>query len=144
MIEIKSYKQLTRDELFEILRLRTNIFVVEQNCPYPELDDLDLVSWHLQAFENNVLVGTLRIIDHSQEVKIGRVAVHENYRKHGWGNKIMVSAHDFICKNLNEKQIRISAQQYLELFYTNLGYNPTGEKYLEDGIPHMEMIRKNN
>ena len=90
MIEIKSYLKLSKDELFEILRLRTNIFVVEQNCPYPELDDYDKISHHLLAQKENKMVGTLRIIEFENEVKIGRVAIHQEFRKLGLGKKIML------------------------------------------------------
>jgi ElaA protein len=142
LIEIKSYLNLSKDELFEILRLRTNIFVVEQNCPYPELDDYDKISYHLLAQKENKMVGTLRIIEFENEVKIGRVAIHQEFRKLGLGKKIMLEAHDFIKSQFPKKQIRISAQQYLEKFYGDLGYEFTGKKYLEDDIPHMEMIKK--
>jgi ElaA protein len=116
--------------------------VVEQNCPYPELDDYDKISYHLLAQKENKMVGTLRIIEFENEVKIGRVAIHQEFRKLGLGKKIMLEAHDFIKSQFPKKQIRISAQQYLEKFYSDLGYEFTGKKYLEDDIPHMEMIKK--
>ncbi len=141
MIAIKKYSDLTRDELFDILKLRTDIFVVEQNCPYPELDEEDKRAFHLIQVENQIVIGTLRIITNSNKsyCKIGRVAVHKDYRKRGYGKLIMEAALAFIKSDLKEKLVVISAQQYLDAFYNNLGFKNTGKKYLEDGIPHQEM-----
>ena len=142
MITIKKYTDLTRDELFDLLKLRTDIFVVEQNCPYPELDEEDKKAFHLIQLEDEIIIGTLRIITQPNNYycKIGRVAIHKSYRKRGYGKLIMKAALAFITSELKLEKVIISAQQYLDEFYKSLGFKNTGKKYLEDGIPHQEMV----
>lgn len=139
-ITIQSFENLSKTDLFYMLQLRCQIFVVEQNCPYLDIDSNDLVALHLLLKNNHQLIGTLRIIKKENEVKIGRVAIHKNFRKLGLGKLMMTQAHQKIKSTWGEILIRISAQQYLEDFYKNLGYSSTGKKYLEDNIPHLEMV----
>lgn len=141
MDEIPSVK------LFELLKLRQDIFQLEQNCLYPELDELDRQALHVFGIEKSTqqVVAVSRIIEPGRkyrEAAIGRVAVHPSYRKHGVGKGLMLQTMNEVFKHFNSSEIRISAQQYLENFYISLGFEPTGKEYLEDGIPHLEMIKK--
>ena len=142
---------LTRDELHAVMRLRIDVFVVEQNCPYPELDGKDLKSIHVYAFksDDDISVGdaaaaTVRIcapgLSYS-EPSIGRVATRTDCRGIGLGIEIMNLAIAQCDKEYPGLGVRISAQCYLEKFYADLGFKSTGETYLEDDIPHVQMFR---
>ena len=140
---IKTFDELTTYELYDIIKERVNVFVVEQNCPYPECDNKDLKSYHLCGKEDNKIVAYLRILPPGvsyKEVSIGRVLVNEDYRRRRLASKLMKRAIKFIEDELDEDIIRISAQEYLLSFYKNLGFSTVSETYLEDGIPHVEMI----
>ena len=146
-----SWSDLTRDELHAILRLRIDVFVVEQNCPYPELDGKDLKSIHVYAVEsdNDIASGeaaaaTIRICapgENYSEPSIGRVATRIDCRGIGLGIEVMNRAIAECDKQYSGLGIRISAQCYLEKFYADLGFESTGETYLEDEIPHIQMFR---
>jgi ElaA protein len=129
-----------------ILALRCAVFVVEQNCPYQEVDDLDLISTHLEVFSStDGLIATARIVPPNMryaEPSIGRVAVAIDQRGKGYGKKLMVYCIEECRKRYGQVPIRISAQSYLEKFYTELGFVSTGKRYLEDNIPHLEMVLK--
>ena len=142
---------LSRDDFHAILRLRIDVFVVEQDCPYPELDGKDLKSIHVYAFksEDDMSSGasaaaTVRIcapgLSYS-EPSIGRVATRSDCRGVGLGIEIMNRAISECDKHYPDLGIRISAQCYLEKFYADLGFKSTGEPYLEDDIPHIQMFR---
>ena len=142
---------LTRDALHAILRLRIDVFVVEQNCPYSELDGKDLKSIHVYAFKSDddmtsgdAAAATVRIcapgLSYS-EPSIGRVATRSDCRGGGLGIEIMNRAIAECDTQYPGLGIRISAQCYLEKFYTDLGFESTGETYLEDDIPHIQMFR---
>ena len=146
-----SWSDLTRDQFHSIVRLRISVFVVEQDCPYPELDTKDLSSIHVYALrigENIALgdsaVACVRICAPGisyPEPSIGRVATRPDCRKIGLGLDIMKRAID-ACESAYPGQgIRISAQCYLEKFYSDLGFSSTGETYLEDDIRHIQMFR---
>lgn len=140
---LKTYNELTKDQLYSIIKERINIFVVEQNCPYPELDDLDQGSFHLFFEENAEIRAYLRILPKGlkyKEVSIGRVIVKESYRRKGIASDLMRRAIDFIEKELHETEIKIQAQDHLRGFYGSFGFKPISETYLEDGIPHVDMI----
>ncbi len=138
---IKSYFDLTKEELYDLLALRIEVFVIEQNCPYQDLDGVDKTAYHLITNDGGATVATLRIyIDNNNVVHIGRVVVAQTHRKTRLGRLIMSKAIDWSKNNYSERKIHISAQQYLDDFYTNLGFKSTGKKYLEDGIPHQEMV----
>lgn len=141
--ELKRFNELNTDEIYEILKLRSEIFVIEQQCIYQDCDGNDPSSFHLYALENDKIIAYLRIVDKGlsfDEISIGRVVVHKDYRKNGLGRELMIKAMAFIFKSLNEEIIRISAQEYLLKFYTSLGFKPVSEIYLEDDIPHVEML----
>lgn len=142
--KMKKFNELSVRELFDLYKLRTAIFVVEQNCPYQEVDDKDLQAVHVCGYINNDLVAYCRILPKNvsyNEVSIGRVAVDEKYRKKSYGKQLMQQAIGYINREMGEESIRISAQTYLKRFYEELGFFQQKEEYLEDGIPHIEMLK---
>lgn len=141
--EIKAFDQLSLQELYTILTLRTNVFVVEQACPYPEVDGKDPNCLHLLGTINGELVAYLRILPAGlryDEVSIGRVVVKPSHRGKGLGRLMMEQAIHCITNVWKESQIKIGAQAYLEKFYQSLGFEPVSEVYLEDDIPHLDML----
>ncbi|MDG3181697.1 GNAT family N-acetyltransferase [Streptococcus parasuis] len=141
--EIKAFDQLSLQELYTILTLRTNVFVVEQACPYPDLDGKDPNCLHLLGTINGELVAYLRILPAGlryDEVSIGRVVVKPSHRGKGLGRLMMEQAIHCITNEWKESQIKIGAQAYLEKFYQSLGFEPVSEVYLEDDIPHLDML----
>lgn len=141
--QLKAFDELTLKELYAILALRTDVFVVEQECPYPEVDGKDVQSYHLFAQENGEIVAYLRILPSGlsyDEASIGRVVIRASHRGQGLGRPMMQQAIDYIVRVLKEDRIKIGAQAYLEDFYTSLGFEQVSEVYLEDGIPHMDMV----
>ncbi|MEC5394115.1 GNAT family N-acetyltransferase [Bergeyella sp. RCAD1439] len=143
--KIKSFEQLSTTELYELLRVRTDVFVVEQQCPYPECDGYDSEAWHLWAEKDKKPVAYCRIFAPGIkyfEASIGRVLSQSEYRKYGLGKALISLALQVIETRFQTSSVRISAQDYLLDFYRSLGFHPTGHHYLEDGIPHTEMLRK--
>lgn len=141
---IKSFDELNTQELYEILRLRNEVFIVEQNCPYLDLDDKDQKSYHLRYHVDGQLAAYTRLIPAGvsyKEVSIGRVATSHKYRGTGLGKKLMEASIQGCNQKFGESNIRISAQLYLLKFYQSLGFNEINEPYDEDGIPHIEMLR---
>lgn len=142
---VKTFYELTLDELYKILQLRSEVFVVEQNCVYQDIDDKDQKALHVFLLKEDSLIAYTRIFkpgDYFPEASIGRVIVKEEERSHGYGFDIMNVSIEAVKKEYQTKTITISAQTYLLQFYSSLGFVPVGEEYLEDGIPHIEM-RKN-
>lgn len=142
-ILIKHYSELSTSELYEVLALRIAVFVVEQNCPYHETDFNDQAAYHLMIYDNDKLVGVSRILPPGivyNEAAIGRVASSQKMRGKSIGHEIMKASIKFINKNWGQSNIRISAQTYLVKFYQGHGFNLTGKSYLEDDIPHEEML----
>ncbi|HBI93678.1 MAG TPA: GNAT family N-acetyltransferase [Terrisporobacter glycolicus] len=143
--KIKKFNELNIEEIYKILALRNEIFIVEQECPYLDCDDKDLNSYHLFLTENGQIVSYLRILEKGvsyDEISIGRVAVKKSYRGKGISRKMMQKAIEFIENNLSENTIKIQAQAYLLDFYSSLGFKAVSEEYLEDNIPHIDMIYK--
>ncbi|MCK7589485.1 GNAT family N-acetyltransferase [Subsaxibacter sp. CAU 1640] len=143
-IEIKTFKQLSTEELYAILQLRSEVFVVEQNCVYQDIDYKDQKALHVLGFKKKKLVAYTRIFkpgDYFENASIGRVVVNENERRFKYGYDIMNASVDAIDYYFRVTAIKISAQEYLRNFYNNLGFKQVGEPYLEDGIPHIAMIR---
>lgn len=141
--EIKAFDQLSLQELYTMLTLRTNVFVVEQACPYPEVDGKDPNCLHLLGTINGELVAYLRILPAGliyDEVSIGRVVIKPSHRGKGLGRLMMEQAIHCITNEWKESQIKIGAQAYLEKFYQSLGFEPVSEVYLEDDIPHLDML----
>ncbi len=143
MIEIKAYDKLTLDEFHDLAQLRIKVFVIEQDCPYQDLDGNDKSAEHLIAIENGKMMATLRILPPgiaSDEWSIGRVVVDEEARGTGLGHLIMRTAIEHIdLKEGRKAQIKLSAQEHLRGYYEHHGFKQCGEGYLEDGIPHIPM-----
>lgn len=142
---LKQFEELSLEELYDILAVRTEIFVVEQNCPYQDSDRLDQQCYHLFATDSDQVVAYLRILPPGLTFKaasIGRVLVKESYRSNGLARPMMQRAIDFIFEEMQEDNIQISAQTYLKDFYVSLGFEAISELYLEDGIPHIDMVLK--
>lgn len=135
-----SYTDLTKNQFFELLKLRISVFVVEQNCPYQELDDLDLISDHVLGFLDGQLIALGRVYQDLNTVFIGRIAVKSNFRKNGYARKLMKFILQEVKTKFPDLTIELSAQEYLISFYISLGFVTQGETYLEDGIPHIKMI----
>jgi len=139
----KPFEELSTEELFKIIFLREHVFVVEQKCAYQDCDYKDLDSYHLMGWYGDELVAYLRIIKAGisyKEVSIGRVVVSPEHRKKGLGFLLMQEGIRVALAKYNSGIIRISAQQYLIPFYESLSFSTTGEGYLEDDIPHIEMV----
>lgn len=143
-IKIKAFNELKLQELYDLLQLRSEIFVVEQDCVYQDLDGKDDIAIHVLGFKDNKLIAYTRIFktkDYFEEASIGRVVVSMKERHNKYGYDIMRASIEYIEQKLNQKIIRISAQTYLKSFYNNLGFYEIGEGYLEDGIPHISMLK---
>lgn len=143
--KIKPFDALTVHELYDLLRLRSEIFVVEQNCVYLDLDGKDKIALHLiGAFEGKI-VAHARLFKPGisfDNASIGRVVVDANYRSKKWGHELMQQAISEIANQYNETAITIGAQLYLKKFYESHGFLQTSEMYLEDDIPHIEMKKE--
>ena len=141
----KHFASLTTQELYTILSLRSEVFVVEQNCVYLDTDNKDPDAWHLCGWENDTLVAYVRILAQGvsyEEASIGRVLTNPAFRKLGYGVELMKVAIDKTLQQYGVEQIKIGAQLYLLNFYSSLGFTQTSEVYMEDGIPHIEMLYK--
>lgn len=142
-IQTKTFNQLNTTELYDLLQLRSEVFVVEQDCVYLDIDGKDTKALHVLGYKDNKLVAYTRIFkpgDYFKEASIGRVVVKDTQRQYGYGYNIMNASIKAINDHYNTFEIRISAQTYLKRFYNNLGFKEVGEEYLEDGIPHVNMI----
>lgn len=146
--EVKKFNELTVAELYELLRLRVDVFVVEQHCPYPELDGKDI---HLQTLHVSVrsadgdLAAYLRILAPGVRypgVSIGRVVTAKAFRGMGLSHKLIEKAMELAQENWPGIPLQMGAQEYLKRFYQSHGFETTSKIYLEDGIPHIDMIRK--
>ena len=141
---IKRYNDLSKDQFFDILKLRIEIFVVEQCCYYQELDNEDKEAFHVSIYNDGIIVAVGRIIPnlHNKEVKIGRIAVKMEHRKKGLAYKMMKDIINFISKKYKNFSVLLSAQTYLIEFYQLFGFKEIGNTYLEDGIEHINMVLK--
>lgn len=141
----KSFNDLTIDEYFELLYLRIAVFVVEQDCPYQEVDEKDRKSFHLFGrTQNGEVIAVTRILPKEisyKEISIGRVALKKEYRGKGIADTLMLETFKFIESKFGAQPVRISAQEYLINYYNKHGFKQIGESYLEDDIPHIEMLK---
>jgi len=145
--EFKPFAALTLDELYEAMVLRQEVFVVEQNCPYLDADGKDQHGWHLLGRDDTGrLVAYVRIfpagVSYPEYPSIGRVVTSPSVRGKGYGRELMEVAIETLYGLFGPSPIKIGAQQYLQEFYESLGFRSTGEEYLEDGIPHVRMVRE--
>ena len=141
-ISVKSFQELSVEELYQILRLRSEVFVLEQECIYQDMDGKDSLAVHILGMEEEKIIAYTRIFgpgDYYDQPCIGRVVVDKERRGEEKGKEIMEVSIKYIKNNMQEKEIVLSAQKYLDKFYTDLGFKSEGEDYLEDGIPHKKM-----
>lgn len=139
---MKKFEEFNVYDLYEVLRMRSEVFVVEQNCAYQDIDGADIDSYHLIGIENNKICAYLRIPFKGvtyDKTSIGRVIVPEDSRGKGYAKQIILKAIDLITSQMGESEIEISAQLYLKEFYESLGFEVSSEPYLEDGIEHIHM-----
>ena len=145
---IKSFNQLTTNELYDFLKLRIDVFVVEQTCYYPDLDEVDRhpETLHVFGYKNNQIVGYLRILPKGTTYpdynSIGRVIVADSERGSGLGHDLIIVGVNACTTHFSEQKIKISAQEHLAKFYQRHGFEQVSEMYLEDGIPHIGMIKQ--
>ena len=142
--EWKGFNELSAEEMYTVLCVRQEVFVLEQECLYLDADGKDRKSFHLMGFDGNELMAYARIVEPGisyEEVSIGRILSSKNARGTGAGVELMNQALTRIELMYGRVPVRISAQSYLEKFYKKFGFEPTGKEYLEDEIPHMEMLR---
>ena len=142
--KIKPFNELSLQELYSVLKLRSIVFVVEQNCVYQDIDGKDQKALHLIGEYNNEIVAYARLFksgDYFENASIGRVVIHPDARDKKFGHDMMRQAIAGLESHFNETKITISAQLYLQKFYESHGFVVQGETYLEDDIPHVEMLR---
>jgi ElaA protein len=141
--KIMPFNELSLQELYSVLKLRSIVFVVEQNCVYQDIDGKDEKALHLIGRYNNEIVAYARLFkggDYFENASIGRVVIHPEARDKKFGHEMMQQAIAGIESHFNETRITISAQLYLQKFYESHGFIVQGETYLEDDIPHVEML----
>lgn len=139
----QTFEQLSKEDLYLILMERVNVFVVEQTCPYPEIDHRDQEALHLIAKENGTIVAYCRIFQNGimyKEASIGRVLVTQAGRKKGYGKMLLIKALEKLSE-LGETSVKIQAQAYLKSFYESFGFKAVSDVYDEDGIPHFDMVK---
>lgn len=144
-ITVKIFQQLTVEDLYDILQLRSEVFVVEQDCVYQDIDGKDDKALHIIGKKKGKIIAYTRCFPpgiYFNEAAIGRVVVLEQERKFGYGHDIMKASIKAILENFKTTSIKLSAQTYLISFYESHGFKKTGNEYLEDGIPHIAMIKK--
>lgn len=143
---IKSFNELSLLELYGVLQLRSHVFIVEQNCVYQDIDGKDEKALHVLGIFEDKIVGYCRLFksnDYFKNASIGRVIMHPEVRAKKWGNLLMDTAINAVKIKFNESKITISAQLYLQKFYESHGFYIVGDSYLEDDIPHIEMLADN-
>ncbi|WP_405208934.1 GNAT family N-acetyltransferase [Aquimarina sp. LLG6339-5] len=144
LFQVKSFEELSTSELYKILRLRAEVFVVEQDCVYQDVDNKDQKALHVIGYKNNNIVAYTRIFDagdYFEKASIGRVVVLETERKYGYGHDLINQSIIAIKDQYTKDEIKISAQCYLKKFYEKHNFKQIGEEYLEDGIPHIAMVK---
>ncbi|ARV08045.1 GNAT family N-acetyltransferase [Polaribacter sp. SA4-10] len=142
--QIKTFQELTTTELYAILQLRSEVFVVEQDCVYQDVDGKDQKSLHVFGFKNDKIIGYTRIFkpgDYFDNASIGRVVIAASERKYGFGHDLMKASIKAVETYFKVDEITISAQKYLKKFYESHHFIQVGAEYLEDGIPHIRMDR---
>lgn len=142
---LKSFSELTLDELYDIIALRNKVFICEQQCIYQDIDGLDKKTWHLFAKNENSqqIIAYTRLLPQDitfSQASIGRVIVAKDYRGSGLAHELMTKAISMTLELFNTNTIKIMAQEYLVSFYQSHGFVITSESYLEDNIPHIDML----
>ena len=140
-IVVKRFYELTLDELYEILKARAEVFVVEQNCAYQDLDEVDKEAYHVYLREEGKIVAYLRVLDKEKrydEVSLGRVITIK--RRCGYGTQVMKAGIEVAREKFGAKKIKIGAQVQAKPFYEQVGFRQISDEYMEEGIPHVYMI----
>ncbi|CAM1369376.1 Protein ElaA [Tenacibaculum sediminilitoris] len=141
---VKKFQELTTSELYKLLQLRSEVFVVEQDCVYQDIDGKDQKALHVIGEKEGEIIAYTRLFNSGEYFdtpSIGRVVVRYDERKYGYGHDLIKASIKAIVDNYNETTITISAQTYLQKFYESHDFKQVGEDYLEDGIPHIRMVR---
>lgn len=141
-ITAKTYNELSKDELYDLLQLRSEVFVVEQDCVYQDIDGKDQKAVHVLGYSEGQLKAYTRVFgagDYFDYPSIGRVVVKDDSRQLGYGKEIMTASMQVVMEHFETETMELSAQTYLKSFYNDLGFKEIGEEYLEDGIPHIRM-----
>ena len=144
-LKVKTFAQLSNTELYAILKLRVDVFVVEQACPYPEVDGRDEDSLHVWLEQDGEILAYLRVLDRgveSEYVSIGRVIAAR--RRQGLGSEIMKAGIRVAQERFHAEAIYLEGQVYAQGFYESLGFRQISEPYLEDNIPHIKMLRESD
>ena len=142
---VKSFEELSKLELYKILRLRAEVFIVEQDCVYQDVDDKDQKALPVLLKKSEDIIGYTRLFwpgDYFKEASIGRVVISKEERHNNYGSQLMKASILAVSEKMKEKKIKISAQTYLKKFYNNLDFLESGKEYLEDGIPHIAMFKE--
>ena len=142
-IIIKKFDELSLNELYKIMQLRSQVFVVEQNCIYQDLDDIDKISYHLFIKGNNDMIKAyLRIFEKDKDTaQIGRVVTEEKERKKGYATKLMEKGIQLIKNEMKKNKVYLEGQVYCKDLYLKLGFEIISDEFLEDSIPHYKMIK---
>ena len=142
-IIIKKFDELSLNELYKIMQLRSQVFVVEQNCIYQDLDDIDKISYHLFIKGNKDMIKAyLRIFEKDKDIaQIGRVVTDEKERKKGYATKLMEKGIQLIKNEMKKDKVYLEGQVYCKDLYLKLGFEIISDEFLEDGIPHYKMIK---
>ena len=142
-ILIKKFEELTLNELYNIMKLRSIVFVVEQNCVYQDLDDIDKISYHffIKGNDDNIKA-YLRIFEKDEETaQIGRVVTDEKERRKGLASNLIKKGIEFCKKEMKKNKVYLEGQVYCKDLYLHLGFNIISDEFLEDGIPHYKMLK---
>jgi ElaA protein len=142
---LKKFEELTPYQLYAILQLRNEVFVVEQNCVFQDADDKDQGSFHFMGFHNNKLVAYTRLVPPGisyEQSSIGRVVTSPSIRRSGGGKELMQQSINAMYNLFGKQPIKIGAQLYLKKFYESFGFKQTGDVYDEDGIDHIYMLKE--
>lgn len=145
MWKVQKFEELTVKQLYTYLQFRVNVFIVEQQCPYPELDGYDEEAFHLAYIENEKLLAYARILPEGvkyNRVSIGRVIVNQEVRGRGIAKELMKQSLSFIQQKWPQQEVQLQAQTHLRDFYGSFGFEAVSEDYDEDGIPHVDMVKK--
>ena len=144
-ITVKSFEELSKKELYDLLALRAEVFVVEQDCAYQDVDGKDLLALHILGKTDDQLVAYARVFKpgaYFEDASIGRIVVKDSHRILGYGQQIVLASEEAIKTCFHTEKVKLSAQSYLKKFYSDMGYKSVGEEYLEDGIPHLAMVKE--
>ena len=142
-ILIKKFEELTLNELYNIMKLRSIVFVVEQNCVYQDLDDIDKISYHffIKGNDDNIKAYLRIFVKDEETAQIGRVVTDEKERRKGLASNLIKKGIEFCKKEMKKNKVYLEGQVYCKDLYLHLGFNIISDEFLEDGIPHYKMLK---